>query len=132
MLPLLKEVYGNASSTEHPYGWEANEIINEAREQISNLINCSPNEIIFTSGATESNNISILGVMDCFKDAHSITVKTEHKSVLDVFRKVKKNNQIVTCIDVNSDGIVNLNSFKDALKPNTKLISVMFTFIIQF
>ena len=131
MLPLLKEVYGNASSTEHPYGWEANEIINEAREQISNLINCSPNEIIFTSGATESNNISILGVMDCFKDAHSITVKTEHKSVLDVFRKVKKNNQIVTCIDVNSDGIVNLNSFKDALKPNTKLISVMFTFIIQ-
>ena len=125
MLPLLKEVYGNASSTEHPYGWEANEIINEAREQISNLINCSPNEIIFTSGATESNNISILGVMDCFKDAHSITVKTEHKSVLDVFQKVKKNNQIVTCIDVNSDGIVNLNSFKDALKPNTKLISVM-------
>tara|TARA_B100002052_G_scaffold60368_2_gene53412 strand:+ start:13957 stop:15084 length:1128 start_codon:yes stop_codon:yes gene_type:complete len=125
MLPLLKQVYGNASSTEHSYGWEANEIVNESREQVSSLINCSPNEIIFTSGATESNNISILGAIDCFKDAHAITLKTEHKSILDVFKKIEKNNYSATYIDVNSNGVLNLNSLKEAIKPNTKLISIM-------
>ena len=100
MLPLLGQVYGNASSTEHIYGWEANEIVNEAREQISNLISCYPNEIIFTSGATEANNISILGVINCFKEAHAITIKTEHKSVLDVFKNIEKSGASVSYIDV--------------------------------
>ena len=77
------------------------------------------------SGATESNNISILGAIDCFKEAHAITLKTEHKSILDVFKKIEKNNYSVTYIDVNSNGVLNLNSLKEAIKPNTKLISTM-------
>ena len=88
MLPYLKENYGNASSSEHQYGWESNEAVNNARKQISDLINCSPNEIFFTSGATESNNISILGIMAPNKNNHAITLKTEHKSVLDVFHEI--------------------------------------------
>ena len=125
MLPLLKGVYGNASSTEHVYGWEANEAVNNAREQIANLINCSPNEIVFTSGATESNNISILGVMNNFRDSHAITIKTEHKSILDVFKQLEKNNIHVSYLDVCEDGILNLNTLYDSVNPNTKLISIM-------
>ena len=98
MLPFLTEHYGNPSSTEHVFGWEANDSVNMSREQISELINCSPNEIIFTSGATESNNISILGVLERYKSKrnHAITVKTEHKSILDIFNYIKKENTSVT------------------------------------
>ena len=125
MLPLLKGGYGNASSTEHLYGWEANEVVNNAREQISILINCSPNEIIFTSGATESNNISILGSIDCFKEAHAITIETEHKSVLDVFKSLNKDSTSISYISVEPDGIINLDLLYESVKPNTKLISIM-------
>ena len=91
MIPYMKQYYGNPSSTEHVFGWEANDSVNISREQISELINCSPNEIIFTSGATESNNISILGVLERCKGKrnHAITVKTEHKSILDIFNYIK-------------------------------------------
>ena len=125
MLPLLKQIHGNASSTEHSYGWEANEIVNNAREEISNLVSCSPNEIVFTSGATESNNISILGVMNSFDEAHAVTAKTEHKSVLDVFKKVEKSGKSVTYVNVDLDGVLKIEILKKAITPNTKLISIM-------
>ena len=127
MLPYMQENYGNASSTEHRYGWEANESVNIARENIANLINCSPNEIIFTSGATESNNISILGVLAKCKDerTHAITVTTEHKSILDIFRHLSKNQIDVTYLNVNPDGLINLDKLNDSIEPDTKLISIM-------
>ena len=127
MLPLLKGNYGNASSSEHVYGWEANAVINNAREQISNLINCSPNEIIFTSGATESNNISILGSIHCSKNPHAITIETEHKSVLDVFKNLSLDSASISYMGVEPDGIINLDSLYKLIKPNTKLISIMAT-----
>ena len=126
MLPFLKDIYGNPASTEHLYGWEANESINVGREHIGNLINCSPNEIVFTSGATEANNIAILGSIKLFTDkAHTITVKTEHKSILDIFNYLSKNKTLVSYLDVMDDGIIDLNRFIDSINPNTKLVSIM-------
>ena len=126
MLPFLKDIYGNPASTEHLYGWEANESINVGREHIGDLINCSPNEIVFTSGATEANNIAILGSIKLFTDkAHTITVKTEHKSILDIFNYLSKNKTLVSYLDVMDDGIIDLNRFIDSINPNTKLVSIM-------
>ena len=126
MMPYMTTDYGNASSSEHMYGWTSNEAVNRSREQISNLINCSPNEIFFTSGATESNNIAILGSvnLDDF-NTHSITIKTEHKSVLDIFKHLSKNGVSTTYIDVRSDGIVDLEEIENAIIPETKIISIM-------
>ena len=127
MLPFLTEYYGNPSSTEHVFGWEANDSVNISREQISRLINCSPNEIIFTSGATESNNISILGVLEKYKNKknHAVTVKTEHKSILDIFNYIEKENTSVTYLDVQKNGIININQLEDSINNQTKLVSVM-------
>ena len=125
MLPLLKGIYGNPSSTEHVYGWDANEAVNNSREQIANLIHCSPNEIIFTSGATESNNISISGVINNSDKSHAITIKTEHKSVLDVFAQIEKNGTKVTYLDVKKNGILDTKKLYESINSNTKLISIM-------
>ena len=127
MLPFLTEHYGNPSSTEHTFGWEANDSVNISREQISELINCSPNEIIFTSGATESNNISILGVLEKYrgKKNHAITVKTEHKSVLDIFNYIEKENTSITYLNVKKNGIIDINQFEESINSQTKLVSVM-------
>jgi len=126
MMPYMKNNFGNASSSEHLYGWQSNEAVNNAREKISELINCSPNEVFFTSGATESNNISIIGAINSFDSSvHAITSKTEHKSILDIFKHLSKDQIDVTYLNVNSDGIINLNKLNDAISPDTKLISIM-------
>ena len=127
MLPFLTEHYGNPSSTEHAFGWKANDSVNVSREHISDLINCSPNEIIFTSGATESNNISILGVLERYKNQkkHAITVNTEHKSILDIFNYIEKNNTSTTYLDVQKNGIIDINQLEDSINDTTRLISVM-------
>ena len=126
MMPYMKNNFGNASSNEHLYGWQSNEAVNSAREQISELINCSPNEISFTSGATESNNIAIMGVINSFNsNVHAITVKTEHKSILDIFKHLSKNQIDVTYLNVNPDGLINLDKLNDSIEPDTKLISIM-------
>lgn len=126
MMPYMTTYYGNASSSEHIYGWDSNEAVNYSREQISGLINCSPNEIFFTSGATESNNIAILGLIDLEQpNAHAITIKTEHKSVLDIFKHLSKKGINTTYIDVGIDGITNLKEIENSIVPDTKLISIM-------
>ena len=126
MMPYMTTHYGNASSSEHIYGWESNEAVNHSREQISDLINCSPNEIFFTSGATESNNIAILGSIDLeHSNTHVITIKTEHKSVLDIFKHLSKKGISTTYIDVPKDGITNVKEIENAIIPDTKLISIM-------
>ena len=127
IIPFLADHYGNPSSTEHSFGWEANDLINKSREQISKLINCSPNEIIFTSGATESNNISILGVLNKYKEEqkHAITATTEHKSILDVFDYANKNGTSMTYLDVDKNGMIDINKLKDSINDKTKLISIM-------
>ena len=126
MMSYMTTDYGNASSSEHIYGWTSNEAVNHSREQISDLINCSPNEIFFTSGATESNNIAILGSVDLDdSNTHNITIKTEHKSVLDIFKHLSKNGISTSYIDVRKDGIVDLEEIEDAIISKTKLISIM-------
>ena len=126
MMPYMTTHYGNAASNEHVYGWDSNEAINYSREQISDLINCSPNEIFFTSGATESNNIAILGSIDLdYSNSHAITIKTEHKSVLDVFKHLSKKGISTSYVDVPEDGITNLKEIENAIIPDTKLISIM-------
>ena len=127
IIPFLTDHYGNPSSTEHPFGWEANDSINKSREQVSKLINCSPNEIIFTSGATESNNISILGVLNKNKkeQKHAITAITEHKSILDVFDYANKNGTSTTYLNVNKNGMIDIDELKNSITNKTKLISIM-------
>ena len=126
MMPYMTTEYGNASSNEHKYGWASNEAVNNSREQISDLINCSPNEIFFTSGATESNNISILGSVElCDSNTHVITIKTEHKSILDIFKYLSKNGIDTTYLDVHKDGIINLEKIENTITPQTKLLSIM-------
>ena len=126
MMPYMTVDYGNASSSEHSYGWISNEAVNNSREQISKLINCHPNEIFFTSGATEANNIAILGSIDLNNsDTHSITIKTEHKSVLDIFKHLSKKEINTTYLNVRNDGIVDLGEIENAINSETKLISVM-------
>jgi len=127
MMPFLIDTFGNPSSMEHLYGLEANEFVEIARERISKFINSSPGEIIFTSGATESNNIAILGYfnsLDC-NDFHALTVKTEHKSVIEIFKYLSQRKIKVDYLDVMNDGIININQLKKMITSKTKIISVM-------
>ena len=118
--------YGNAASNEHAFGWSANEAVNIAREKISNSINCSPNEIYFTSGATESNNLAILGSINLQgDDSHIISLKTEHKSVIDIFNYASINNINTTLLNVKQDGMIDMDIFEKAITSNTKLVSIM-------
>jgi len=126
MMPYMKNNFGNASSSEHVYGWKSNEAVDDAREQVSDLLNCSPNEIYFTAGATESNNIAIMGTVNFLNsNIHAITAKTEHKSVLDIFKYLSKNGVDITYLDAKSDGTIDLDAIRDAIGPNTKLVSIM-------
>ncbi len=126
MLPYMNENYGNPASSEHMYGWQANQAVDVARKQISDLVNCSPNEIYFTSGATESNNISILGLIESIQSKkHTVTVKTEHKSVLDIFKNLSKKNISTIYLDVNNKGIVDLNEISECLTSDISLLSIM-------
>jgi cysteine desulfurase len=127
MLPWFYENPGNAASRNHPFGWKAEEAVDYAREQIANLIEVDPKEIIFTSGATESDNLAIKGVFEMYarKGNHIITVKTEHKAVLDTCDKLEKEGAEITYLDVNSEGLINLQELEAAIKPTTILVSVM-------
>ncbi|MBK9564044.1 MAG: IscS subfamily cysteine desulfurase [Saprospiraceae bacterium] len=127
MLPFFYEIPGNAASRNHPFGWKAEEAVDYAREQIADLINVDSKEIIFTSGATESDNLAIKGVFEMYasKGNHIITVKTEHKAVLDACKRVEKMGGEVTYLDVKNDGLIDLVELEAAITDKTILISVM-------
>ncbi|MBK9151327.1 MAG: IscS subfamily cysteine desulfurase [Saprospiraceae bacterium] len=127
MLPYFYQIPGNAASRNHPFGWQAEEAVEYAREQVADLINADPKEIIFTSGATESDNLAIKGVFEMYasKGNHIITVKTEHKAVLDACKKVEKMGGVVTYLDVQPDGLIDLTALENAITDKTILVSVM-------
>lgn len=128
MIPYFTEKFGNAASRNHPFGWVAEEAVDYAREQISKLIGCTEKEIIFTSGATESNNLAIKGVFEMYasKGNHIITLTTEHKAVLDTCHHIEKNGGRVTFLDVKADGLVDLTELEKAITEKTILISIMY------
>jgi cysteine desulfurase len=127
MIPYLREQFGNPASRSHAYGWDAERAVEEAREQVAALVNADPREIIWTSGATESDNLAIKGAAHFYKSKgkHIITVKTEHKAVLDTCRELEREGYEVTYLDVKDDGLIDLDVFKAALRPDTILVSVM-------
>lgn len=127
MLPYFTQSFGNPHSRNHSYGWEAESAVEQAREQVANLIKADPREIIFTSGATESNNIAIKGVTDFYKDKknHIITCVTEHKCVLDSCRHLEEKGFKVTYLPVQANGLINLDDLKNAITEQTILVSIM-------
>lgn len=127
MIPWLREHFGNAASRSHAWGWEAEEAIEKARTQVAELINADPREIVWTSGATESDNLAIKGAAHFYqgKGKHLITVKTEHKAVLDTMRALEREGFEVTYLDVQENGLLDLDAFKAAIRPDTILVSVM-------
>jgi cysteine desulfurase len=127
MIPYLREQYGNPASRSHAYGWEAERAVEEAREHVAALVNADPREIIWTSGATESDNLALKGAAHFYKSKgkHLITVKTEHKAVLDTCRELEREGFEVTYLDVKDDGLIDLDVFRAALRPDTILVSVM-------
>lgn len=128
MLPYFTEHFGNAASRNHIFGWKADEATEHAREQIARLINADPKEIVFTSGATESDNVAIKGVAEMYRDKgnHIITVVTEHKAVLDTCKRLEKSGHKVTYLPVEKDGRVSPEAVREAITDNTILISIMF------
>jgi cysteine desulfurase len=128
MIPWLREHFGNAASRSHAWGWEAEAAIEKAREQVAGLINADPREIVWTSGATESNNLAIKGAAHFYssRGKHIVTVKTEHKAVLDTFRELERQGFEATYLDVEPNGLLDFDKFKAALRPDTVLASVMF------
>lgn len=128
MIPYLCEHFGNPASRSHAYGWEAEKAVEEARGQVAALVNADPREIIWTSGATESDNLAIKGAAHFYqaKGRHLITVKTEHKAVLDTMRELEREGFSVTYLDVLENGLIDLEALKAALRPDTTLVSVMF------
>ncbi|RDU97908.1 IscS subfamily cysteine desulfurase [Trinickia dinghuensis] len=127
MIPYLREQFGNPASRSHSYGWDAERAVEEAREHVAALVNADPREIIWTSGATESDNLAIKGAAHFYKSRgkHVITVKTEHKAVLDTCRELERDGFEVTYLNVKDDGLIDLEVFKAALRPDTILVSVM-------
>ena len=127
MIPWLREHFGNPASRSHAWGWEAEEAVENARKDVADLIGADPREIVWTSGATESNNLAIKGAANFYasKGKHLITVKTEHKAVLDTMRELERQGFEVTYLDVLSDGMLDLEVFKSAIRPDTILASVM-------
>src|SRR6476620_10011069 len=128
MIPWLREHFGNPASRSHAWGWEAEEAVEKARGYVADLIGADPREIVWTSGATESNNLAIKGAAHFYQSRgkHLITVKTEHKAVLDTMRELERQGFEVTYLDVQEDGMLDLEKFKAAIRPDTILASVMF------
>jgi len=128
MIPWLREHFGNPASRSHAWGWEAEEAVEKAREQVAALVGADPREIIWTSGATESDNLALKGAAQFYKSKgkHLVTVKTEHKAVLDTMRELERQGFEVTYLDVKEDGLLDFESLKAALRPDTILLSVMF------
>ncbi|ADY97366.1 TPA: IscS subfamily cysteine desulfurase [Neisseria meningitidis] len=127
MIPYLTETFGNPASNSHAFGWEAEEAVEKARADIAALINADPKEIVFTSGATESDNLAIKGAANFYKTKgkHLITVKTEHKAVLDTMRELERQGFEVTYLGVQENGLIDLEELKAAIRDDTILVSVM-------
>jgi cysteine desulfurase len=128
MLPYFTEMFGNAASRNHEFGWHAEEAVNKARKQLASLIGATDKEIIFTSGATESNNLAIKGVAEMYAERgnHIITAATEHKAVLDTCKHLEKQGFRVTYLPVKADGLVDLDMLKEAITDKTILVSIMY------
>ncbi|CAN5261794.1 IscS subfamily cysteine desulfurase [soil metagenome] len=128
MIPYFTEHFGNAASRNHPFGWEAEEAVDYAREQVAKLIGADPKEIIFTSGATEADNLAIKGVFEMYatKGNHIITAVTEHKAVLDTCKHIEKLGGEVTYLRVNPEGLIDMKELEAAIKPTTILIAIMY------
>jgi cysteine desulfurase len=127
MIPYLTEFFGNAASRSHAFGWKAEEAVEEARGHVAALINADPKEIVWTSGATEGNNLAIKGAAQFYKTKgkHLITQKTEHKAVLDTFRELERQGFEATYLEVDTNGLVSLEQVKAAMRPDTILVSIM-------
>jgi cysteine desulfurase len=128
MIPWLREHFGNPASRSHAWGWEAEAAVEKAREQVAQLVGADPREIVWTSGATESINLALKGAAQFYKTRgkHLITLKTEHKATLDTLRELERQGFDVTYLDVEADGLLDLEKFKAALRPDTILVSVLF------
>jgi len=128
MIPWLREHFGNPASRSHAWGWEAEAAVENARTQVADLIGADPREIVWTSGATESINLALKGAAQFYKTKgkHLITLKTEHKAVLDTMRELERQGFDVTYLDVQEDGLVDMDALKAAIRPDTILISILF------
>ncbi|MFV0370957.1 MAG: IscS subfamily cysteine desulfurase [Azonexus sp.] len=129
MIPYLCDLFGNPASRSHSFGWVADEAVETARRQVAELVGADPKEIVWTSGATESNNLAIKGAANFYagtKGKHVITVKTEHKAVLDTVRELERQGFEATYLDVQENGLIDLDTFRAAIRPDTVLASVMF------
>src|SRR5688572_19877342 len=127
MLPYFTEHFGNAASRNHPFGWEAEEAVEKARKQVADLIGANPKEIVFTSGATESDNLAIKGVAEMYREKgnHIITCVTEHKAVIDTCKRLEKEGYRVTYLQVQKDGLISLDDLRNAITDKTILITIM-------
>ena len=127
MIPYLTEHYGNPASRSHPYGWTAEKAVENAREEVAKLVGADPREIVWTSGATESNNLAIKGAANFYKEKgkHIITIATEHKAVIDAVRELERQGFTATYLEPESNGLIDLAKFKAAIQPDTVLASVM-------
>jgi len=127
MIPWLTEHFGNPASRSHAFGWEAEEAVENARAEVAKLVNCDPKEIVWTSGATESDNLALKGAAHFYKTKgkHLITMKTEHKAVLDTMRELEREGFEVTYLDPEPDGLLDLAKFEAALRPDTIVVSIM-------
>jgi cysteine desulfurase len=127
MIPFITESYGNPASRSHPYGWTAEKAVENARNEVAKLVNADPREIIWTSGATESNNLAIKGASNFYssKGKHILSVATEHKAVIDAVREMERMGYETTFLQPEPDGLIDIKKFKDAIRPDTVLASVM-------
>ena len=127
MIPFLTEHFGNAASRSHAFGWKAEEAVEEARAHVAALLNADPKEIVWTSGATEGNNLAIKGAANFYKTKgkHIITQKTEHKAVLDTFRELERQGFEATYLEVDANGLISLDQLKKAIRADTILVSIM-------
>ena len=127
MIPFLTEQFGNPASRSHPFGWAAEQAVETAREQVAALVNCNPKEIVWTSGATESDNLAIKGAAQFYKSKgkHLITMKTEHKAVIDTLRDLERQGFEVTYLDPEPNGLLDMDKLIAALRPDTSLVSIM-------
>lgn len=129
MIPFITQHFGNPASRSHPYGWTAEKAVEDARDEVAKLVNADPREIVWTSGATESNNLAIKGAANFYansKGKHIITISTEHKAVIDTVRELERQGFEATYLDPEPNGMVDLEKFKAAIRPDTVLASVMF------
>jgi cysteine desulfurase len=128
MIPYLTEMFGNPASRSHSYGWTAEEAVENARVEVAKLVNCDEKEIVWTSGATESINLAVKGAAQFYKTKgkHIITLKTEHKATLDTFRELERQGFEATYLDVKENGLVDMDVFKAALRPDTVVVSILF------